>query len=78
MGLYLGPETQDEPTLAVLLEVVTDVGQSHRVPGQGHGDRGSQFNTLGVLGGHHVGQERVVAGFGRPRTGVALGLEALG
>ena len=78
MGPDLRAQAEDEPTVAVALQVVAQIGQQHGVAGEGHGDRRAQLDAFGVLGSHHVGQERVVAGLGRPCPGVARLLESAG
>ncbi len=71
MGFDLAPEAQHEPALGQGLQVVGRHRQGHRVAGEGHGDPGADLEMLGVLGGEHQWQERVVAGLGRPDAVIA-------
>ena len=43
------------------LEVVCHHGQIHRVAGKRHRDAGTELDPLGVLGGQHQREKRVVA-----------------
>ena len=46
--------------MRVGLQVVADVGERHRVAGERDRDRRAELEPLGVLGGEHERQERVV------------------
>ena len=59
------------------LEVVADVGERHRVARERDRDAGAELEALGVLGGDHERQERVVVRLGRQRAVVADVLELL-
>ena len=59
-GLICEPSPRQEPAVRRELQVVADVGQRHRVAGEPDRDRGAELHALGVLGGQHQRQERVV------------------
>jgi len=73
----LSAEPHDEAAVAVALQVVANLGEDHGVTGEGHGDRCTQLEALGVLGGDDVRQKGVMTRLGGPGTGIALVLEAL-
>ena len=64
--LDLAAHPQHEPPLGQQLEVVGHDGQGHRVAGEGHGDAGAELELLGGRRADGNGEERVVAGLGRP------------
>ena len=78
VGLDLGAEPEDEPAARLLVEVVADVRQQHRVAGEGDRDRRHQLDPLGVVGGDRERQERVVGDLGADRPVEAELLEPAG
>src|SRR5205807_3450007 len=78
VGPDLRAEAEDHPALRVLVQVVADVGEGHRVAGEGHRDPGHELHPLGVLGGEGQRQEGVVLGLDRDEPVVALGLQRPG
>ena len=69
--LDLGAEAEDEPTPRVGLQVVGDLGQVHRVAGEGHGDAGAELDVGGVLGREQEREEGVVRRLDAPQPVVA-------
>jgi hypothetical protein len=70
VGPDLGPETDQQPSAGLPLQVVDRVGDRHRRAGQRDRDAGAQADVFGHLGGHGQRQERVsttktTAGLGR-------------
>ena len=76
--LDLAAETEREPSAGEALQVPADVGERHRVAGEGDGDRRAELELGGVLGGEQQREERVVRRLGGPHAGVADGFELLG
>ena len=70
-GLICDPRPRQEPAARVGVEIPGQVGHGHRAAAEGHGDGRAELEPLGVLGGEDQGQERVVAGLGRPHRVVA-------
>ena len=69
--LDLAAEAEDEAPLREGLQVPRRVGERHRRPGEGDGDRRAEFEMFGVLGAEQQRQERVVRCLGRPDAGIA-------
>ncbi len=78
MRLDLGAETEDEAALGHQLEVIGRNGEIHRIAAEGHDDRRSELDAIGVLGGESQRDERIVACLGRPQSVVAGVLLSLG
>ena len=73
--LDLAAEAEDEAALGERLQVPRQVGERHRVAGEGDGDRRAQLELRRVLGGEQQRQERVVARLGGPRARVPGALQ---
>src|SRR6185295_11258492 len=78
VGLDLRTQAEHETALRVVLQVPPDVGHVHWAARERDGDARSQLDALGAPGGDHEGEERIVAGLGRPDAVVAGFLRLLG
>ena len=76
MRLDLGPNTQQELSLAEFLQVPGLVGQVHRVPRKGDGDTGCDIQAGRMIHGANQWQERIPTAFKRIDPIVTNGLQA--